>query len=84
VDLWRTSFPLLRGSLLGALELLGTWASEAAGLVQDWHLGVDGGGHRWEGGAALQDPYLDSFRARLEQVRALRPSGCCMTRLTHR
>ena len=67
VDLWRTSFQLLKGSLIGALQLLAAWTSEASSLIQDWKVGVDTGGHAWDGGA-FQDEYLIAFKERMEEV----------------
>jgi hypothetical protein len=67
-DLWRTSFAVLKGSLILASQLLTTWASEAATLSSDWAMGLDAGGHLWQG-SAFSDPFLASFQDRIEQVR---------------
>jgi hypothetical protein len=68
VDLWRTSFNVLKGSLISAGQLLTAWASETLTLSSDWAVGVDAGGHMWEG-PACSDSYLAAFQERLEQVR---------------
>jgi hypothetical protein len=67
VDLWRTSFNVLKGSLISAGQLLTAWASEARTFSSDWAVGVDAGGHMWEG-VACADSYLAAFQDRLEQV----------------
>lgn len=66
-DLWRTSFSVLKGSLISAAQLLGSWAAEAATLSSDWAMGLDADGHLWQG-ATFTDPYLTSFQERIEQV----------------
>lgn len=66
-DLWRTSFPVLKGSLISAAQLLSSWASETATLSSDWAMGLDADGHLWQG-AAYTDPYLAAFLERIEQV----------------
>jgi hypothetical protein len=67
-DLWRTSFPVLKGSLISAAQLLSSWASETATLSSDWAMGLDADGHLWQG-AAYADPHLAAFQERIEQVR---------------
>ncbi|WIA17572.1 hypothetical protein OEZ85_014399 [Tetradesmus obliquus] len=71
VDLWHTSFNVLKGSLISAGQLLSAWAAEARTLSSDWAAGVDAGGHAWEGPAAA-DSYTAAFQERLEQIYALR------------
>lgn len=66
-DLWRTSFSVLKGSLISAAQLLGSWAAEAATLSNDWAMGLDTDGHLWQG-ATFTDSYLTSFQERIEQV----------------
>jgi hypothetical protein len=66
-DLWRTSFSVLKGSLISAAQLLGSWATEAATLSSDWAMGLDADGHLWQG-ATFIDPYLTAFQERIEQV----------------
>lgn len=68
-DLWRTSFSVLKGSLISAAQLLGGWAAEAATLSSDWAMGLDADGHLWQG-PAFSDPFLGSFQERIEQVGA--------------
>jgi hypothetical protein len=78
-DLWRTSFAVLKPSLIAAAQLLAAWAAEAAALTSDWALGVDAGGHLWQGAAAA-DSELAAFRERLEQVSLcsrVSASGAC-------
>jgi hypothetical protein len=74
VDLWRTSFNVLKGSLIVAGQLLNAWASEACTLSSDWAVGVDAGDHMWEG-PACADSYLAAFQERLEQVRHVSTEG---------
>lgn len=69
-DLWRTSFSVLKGSLISAAQLLGSWATEAATLSSDWAMGLDADGHLWQG-PAYSDAYLASFQERVEQVGAM-------------
>lgn len=68
-DLWRTSFPVLKGSLISAAQLLGGWAAEAATLSSDWVLGLDADGHLWQG-PTFSDSHLAAFQDRIEQVRS--------------
>ena len=42
-------------------------AYEFRTLSTDWAMGVDNGGHKWEG-PALSDAYVDAFGQRLEEV----------------
>ena len=44
------------------------WVGEARGLTQDWAMGLDNGGHKWEG-AAFADPFIFAFQERMEEVR---------------
>jgi hypothetical protein len=58
---------VLKGSLISAGQLLTAWSNEARTLSSDWAVGVDAGGHMWEGPAAA-DSYTAAFQERLEQV----------------
>lgn len=70
VDLWRTAFNVLKGSLIAAGQLLSSWSNEARILTGDWAVGVDTAGHLWEG-PLFADSYVAAFLDRLEQVRCL-------------
>ena len=74
LDLWQTSFTLLKGHLIAAGQLLSSWSAEARTLTGDWAVGLDAGGHLWEG-QAHADSYLSAFHERIEQV------GECCTQL---
>lgn len=69
-DLWRTSFSVLKGSLISAAQLLRAWSSEASTLCSDWAMGLEAEGHLWQGGG-YADTHLAAFQDRIEQV-----SGC--------
>nr|BBC28429.1 cytoplasmic dynein 1b heavy chain [Yamagishiella unicocca] len=70
-DLWSGPFPDVRAVLVGASGLMTRWVQESGGLVEDWRLGVETGGHDWEG-AAFADPYVRAFQERLEEVYNMR------------
>eukprot|EP00878_Enallax_costatus_P024703 GHUV01026383.1.p1 GENE.GHUV01026383.1~~GHUV01026383.1.p1 ORF type:complete len:1576 (+),score=459.42 GHUV01026383.1:1611-6338(+) len=71
VDLWRTSFNVLKGSLIAAGQLLAAWIREASTLTSDWAVGLDAGGHLWEG-PAFCDAHVAAFQDRIERIYALR------------
>ncbi len=73
-DLWSGPFAEVRPLLMGASGLMTRWVAESSGLVDDWRLGVETGGHDWEG-AGLADPYVKAFQERLEEVGAAREGG---------
>jgi len=74
-DLWSTSFSVLKGSLVSAAQLLADFATEASTLTSDWAMGVDSGGHLWQG-PAFSDQHLVAFQDRIEQVGACAVVGC--------
>ena len=67
VDLWTAPFSELRQQLLGASRALARWQSECRLLTQDWAMGLDSGGHAWEGQHA-QDEAVQALLARVDQV----------------
>lgn len=67
VDLWRTSFNLLKGSLIAAGQLLAAWLNEASTLTSDWAVGLDAGGHLWEG-PVFTDSHVAACQDRIERV----------------
>ncbi|KAG2426397.1 hypothetical protein HYH02_014824 [Chlamydomonas schloesseri] len=70
-DLWSAPFGEVRAVLVGASGLMTRWVQESTALVEDWRLGVDTGGHDWEG-AAYADAYVRSFQERLEEIYNMR------------
>jgi hypothetical protein len=69
-DLWGGPFAELRAQLLGASHVLSRWQSECRLLAQDWSMGLDDGGHRWEG-QHQADAQVQALLARVDQVRGL-------------
>ncbi|KAG2486208.1 hypothetical protein HYH03_015170 [Edaphochlamys debaryana] len=70
-ELWTGSFADVRTILMGASGLMTRWVQESTGLVEDWRMDVDTGGHDWEG-AAFGDNYVRAFQERLEEVYNMR------------
>ncbi len=67
-DLWLLPYSELRGALVGASQAVARMASESLALSQDWALGLDSGGHDWQG-ASYCSPLLLALLSRLEEVR---------------
>ncbi|GLI62890.1 cytoplasmic dynein 1b heavy chain [Volvox africanus] len=70
-ELWKWPFGEVRAVLVGASGLMTRWGQEVSGIVEDWRLGVESGGHDWEG-MGFADPYVRAFRERLEEVYNMR------------
>ncbi|KXZ45909.1 DHC7 protein [Gonium pectorale] len=70
-DLWSGSFAEVRPLLVGASGLMTRWVQESDALVEDWRLGVETGGHDWEG-PAFADGYIKAFQERLDEVYNMR------------
>ena len=49
---------------------MSTWVAEAKAITQDWALGLDSGGHKWEG-KPFSDPFVFAFQERMEEVRGV-------------
>lgn len=81
VDLWRTSFAVLKGGLIAAGQLLSEWSKEAHTLSSDWAVGLDAGRHLWEG-PLFQDSHIIAFQERLERVSPFK--GHCLSLSTPR
>nr|ADI46936.1 DHC1bm [Volvox carteri f. nagariensis] len=71
ITIWNRPFGDVRAVLAGASGLMARWAQESSNLVEDWRLGVETGGHGWEG-ASLVDVCVHEFRERLEEVYNMR------------
>lgn len=67
VDLWRSSFNVLKGSLIAASQLLAAWIAEGSTLTGDWAVGLEAGGHLWEG-QVFADAHTTAFQERIERV----------------
>ncbi len=67
MDLWAAPFSELRQQLLGASRALARWQSECRLLAQDWSMGLDSGGHAWEGQHA-PDEAVQALLARVDQA----------------
>jgi hypothetical protein len=67
VQLWTASFSELKQQLMGASRVLSRWQSERRLLAQDWAMGLDSGGHAWEGQHA-PDEAVQALLARVDQV----------------
>jgi len=80
VDLWARPFVDIKGSLIGASQVMARLADEFRDLSGDWKIGVDNGGHTWTG-PALTDPYVEAFRQRLEEVYTMRETHDELCRL---
>nr|BCL66104.1 cytoplasmic dynein 1b heavy chain [Volvox africanus] len=71
IELWNGPFGEVRAMLVGASSLITRWSQESSGLVEDWRLGMETGGHEWEG-LGFTDSYMRAFQERLEEVYNMR------------
>nr|ADI46856.1 DHC1bf [Volvox carteri f. nagariensis] len=70
-ELWNGPFGEIRALLVGGSGLMARWARESSNLVEDWRLGVETGGHDWEG-TGFTDTYARAFQERIEEVYNMR------------
>ncbi|KAG1663699.1 hypothetical protein FOA52_013267 [Chlamydomonas sp. UWO 241] len=69
--LWTAPFSEIKPTLMGGSQIMAAWVGESKALTQDWAMGIDNGGHTWEG-----EPFYDTvvlkFQERMEEVYRIR------------
>lgn len=68
LDIWTAPFGDVKTGLIGGSQILAMWVAESKALTQDWAMGLDNGGHPWEG-APFSDPAVHLLQERMEEVR---------------
>lgn len=69
----------MKSEALTRLCVHSRWTLESRALSTDWAMGVDSGGHDWEG-APYSDAYVLAFQQRMEEVGGTGRQGLNATR----